>query len=106
MELVTLPHKTSQATVITWMAAAGISALPPQAGTITASLSASNNGFQMILHPLLPLWKSETQEGDLNGGASVARAGRRKMQPLASVVRSGKGFRLLEVQEGKETAIP
>lgn len=82
MELFTLLHKASQATVITWMAAAGISTLLPHAGTITASLSASNNSFQMILHPPLPLWKSETQEGDLNSGASVARAGRIKMQPL------------------------
>lgn len=82
MELVMLLHKTSQALVITWIAAAVVSALPPQAGMITASLLASNNSFQMILHPLLPLWKSETQEEDLNGEASVARAGRRKMQPL------------------------
>lgn len=73
--------KTSQATVITWMAVAVVSALPPHAGAITASLSASNNSFQMIFHPLLPLWKSETQGGDLNGGASVAGA-ERKMQPL------------------------
>lgn len=63
MELVMPLHQTSQATVITRIAAAVVSALPPQAGMITASLAASHNSSHVILHPLLPLWKSETQKG-------------------------------------------
>lgn len=69
-----------------------VSALPPQAGMITASLAASHNSSHVILHPLLPLWKSETQKGISMVRPLLPGQEEDRGSPFCVVVRSRPSF--------------